>query len=434
MFLPESFNTIECEPITCEVVNNRKELLQRLLVCGEAGFSGYLTLTLPGNPAQVWNLYFLNGGLAGGTSQGHAVRRWHRQVSRYCAQLSAELRSFTQQPAGRAGVAWDYASLAQQVEGNRLSRSQFVSVVRGNLIEILFDFIQAHQATDRPSPIRIAYHDLPQSLKASPVLIQPGPVFQQAMHAWTAWSQAGLSKFSPDLAPVIRNGEALRQQTSASAYRNLTQSIDGDRTCRDLAIKLKQHLILLVRSLLPYMTQKVIGLQVVADKPYPTPMTTAATVAELPLQPTGPLVAYLEDSRFDSMAMGQILQEAGYRFISIRDPVEALPMLLEHKPELIFLDVLMPVLSGYEVCAQIRQISTFKQTPIIFVTSSDGIVDRVRAKLVGSTAFLAKPISSEKVLATLQRYRPLAPAASPRSRQPISQNLSPGIAAWPSQL
>jgi chemotaxis family two-component system response regulator PixG len=102
--------------------------------------------------------------------------------------------------------------------------------------------------------------------------------------------------------------------------------------------------------------------------------------------------------------MSQILTEAGYRFINIQDPVKALPILLEHKPSLIFLDLIMPVANGYEICAQIRRISVFKDTPVIIVTSNDGIVDRVRAKMVGASGFLAKPIDSEKVLKVLHRH------------------------------
>ncbi|NES25026.1 MAG: response regulator, partial [Symploca sp. SIO3E6] len=80
--------------------------------------------------------------------------------------------------------------------------------------------------------------------------------------------------------------------------------------------------------------------------------------------------------------------------------------LLEHKPELIFLDLVMPIANGYEICAQIRRVSAFQEIPVIIITSSDGIVDRVRAKVVGSSGFLTKPIEQEKVLHILHRYLP----------------------------
>jgi CheY-like chemotaxis protein len=104
--------------------------------------------------------------------------------------------------------------------------------------------------------------------------------------------------------------------------------------------------------------------------------------------------------------MGYILEEAGYKFVSIQDSVQALVVLLENKPDLIFLDLVMPVANGYEICSQIRRVSVFQDIPVIILTGNDGIVDRVRAKMVGASGFLPKPITQQKVLSTLQRYLP----------------------------
>ncbi|MEL6500545.1 MAG: response regulator, partial [Cyanobacteria bacterium J06623_1] len=74
------------------------------------------------------------------------------------------------------------------------------------------------------------------------------------------------------------------------------------------------------------------------------------------------------------------------------------------KPDLIFLDLVMPNTNGYEICSQLRKLSYFKQTPIVILTGNDGIVDRVRAKMVGSTDFLGKPAQPEQVLETIAKY------------------------------
>ncbi|MEL7315477.1 MAG: response regulator, partial [Cyanobacteria bacterium J06559_3] len=413
------------------------ELLGQLLSCNQEQFSGHLILTLPGNQTQTWSLYFLSGLLVGGTSKTHAIRRWYRQTARHCSQLSLQLPNQTLD----ASQLWDYPTLAKRVEGGQLSRSQMIGIVRGNLDEMLFDLIQTYQSGDRTLGIQLSYEDFCEKVTLTPpVLLSPGQVLRQAIQAWNAWSQAGLGKCSPNLVPVIKDAEALRQQTPTAVYNNLTQFLNGHLTLRDLAIVLKQHLVLLTRSLMPYVAQAIIGLQTVPDLAY-TPRPELVPVPSARPQPPGPCIAYLEDSRFDSMAMGKILEAAGYKFVGIHEPIQALPMLLEHKPKLIFLDVLMPVLNGYEVCAQIRQISLFKKTPVFIVTSSDGIVDRVRAKLVGSSDFLAKPITSEKVLAALRQHLtvPSLPASVPRpsptltptSRlKPRHSNLSPETLAW----
>jgi chemotaxis family two-component system response regulator PixG len=124
-------------------------------------------------------------------------------------------------------------------------------------------------------------------------------------------------------------------------------------------------------------------------------------------QPTVPLVAYIDDSPMDSQIMSQIVTKAGLKYINLQDSVLALPMLLENKPSLIFLDLVMPLANGYEICTQLRRTSIFKDTPVIIVTGNDGIVDRVRDKIVRSTDFLAKPIDTNKVLAVLRKYLPV---------------------------
>lgn len=123
------------------------------------------------------------------------------------------------------------------------------------------------------------------------------------------------------------------------------------------------------------------------------------------------LVVYIEDHQADSQAMAQIVQRAGYGYANIVDPLHALPQLLELKPQLVFLDLVMPLVNGYELCAQIRRISAFKEMPIIIVTNNDGIADRVRSKVVGASGFLGKPIREHKVSKVLEKYlRPLQKA------------------------
>jgi chemotaxis family two-component system response regulator PixG len=64
----------------------------------------------------------------------------------------------------------------------------------------------------------------------------------------------------------------------------------------------------------------------------------------------------------------------------------------------------MPNTNGYEICIQLRKVSAFRETPIIILTGNDGIIDRVRAKVVGATDFLGKPVDAETVLAVANKY------------------------------
>jgi len=102
--------------------------------------------------------------------------------------------------------------------------------------------------------------------------------------------------------------------------------------------------------------------------------------------------------------MEKILTTANYQFVGVNDPLRAIAILLARKPDLIFLDLVMPNANGYEICGQLRKLSIFKQTPIVILTGNDGIVDRVRAKMVGSTDFLSKPVNPDTVLQTIKKH------------------------------
>lgn len=115
-------------------------------------------------------------------------------------------------------------------------------------------------------------------------------------------------------------------------------------------------------------------------------------------------VVYVDDSPKDSQLMAEILQKAGFSYVNIGDSLQALPQLLELKPQLIFLDLVMPMANGYELCAQIRRITAFKKTPIVIVTNNNGIADRLRSRFVGAYGFLHKPIKEKRVLQVLKKY------------------------------
>jgi len=176
--------------------------------------------------------------------------------------------------------------------------------------------------------------------------------------------------------------------------------------------------LLVTKPILSCVRQELIGLTRVEDldcsigtvMSMPSESATVANSA-IPTQPvhserqsSAPLVAYIDDSQLDSLMMGNIISQAGYRYLTIQNSLEALPLLLEHKPDLIFLDLVMPIANGYEICSQIRRVSAFKNTPVVILTSNDKIVDRLRAKIVGATSFLPKPITPEKVISLLKLF------------------------------
>lgn len=111
------------------------------------------------------------------------------------------------------------------------------------------------------------------------------------------------------------------------------------------------------------------------------------------------LVVCIDDSKTVQKQVKMTLEAGGYRVLSILDPTLALKQLSQHQPAVIFMDINMPNLNGYDLCSLLRKSERFKDIPIVMLTGRDGMIDRVRAKLVGATDYLTKPCDPNKLIA-----------------------------------
>ncbi len=125
-----------------------------------------------------------------------------------------------------------------------------------------------------------------------------------------------------------------------------------------------------------------------------------------------PLVLCVDDSTQIAYMVELMVKPAGYRFMSVQDPVDALSMILRSKPDVILLDLIMPMVYGHEICTQLRRSPLFKTTPIIMITSNPNIIDKA-VKGSGATDYLIKPFDAAKLLHIIQRYLPAPQPTSP---------------------
>ena len=112
----------------------------------------------------------------------------------------------------------------------------------------------------------------------------------------------------------------------------------------------------------------------------------------------------IDDSKTIRRTAETLLKKQGCDVITANDGFEALAKIAEHKPDFIFVDIMMPRLDGYQTCALIKHNRMFKSTPVIMLSSKDSIFDKARGRIVGSEQYLTKPFSKEDLLGAIKQY------------------------------
>ncbi|MDY7015531.1 MAG: response regulator, partial [Cyanobacteriota bacterium] len=320
---------------------------------------------------------------------------------------------------------WDYHLLSVCVHQKLIPTSYAIALIRNTVTEVLFDIAQAIEFNAIARSAFGPAEHLPEEIvcvKAHPgvrpstskigILPRPWTVeiasaWDESQRLWQSWSSLGLGNASPNLAPMLAEPETLKQQMSGEAYAHFAALVNGKRTLRDLAALMQYDLLSLGRSLQPHIRRKTVVLVEIPDVSLlslfqvPSPPTVQPPAPPLPARSR---VACIDDCSRICDSIDTALTAAGYEVFCVQDAIQAVPMLLECKPDYILLDLTMPIINGYEICSQIRRAAALKDIPVIILTGHDGLLDRVRAKVVGATDFLSKPINVQKVLKTLQKH------------------------------
>ena len=119
---------------------------------------------------------------------------------------------------------------------------------------------------------------------------------------------------------------------------------------------------------------------------------------------TGLKVMIIDDSKTIRRSAETLLKKAGCEVITANDGFEALARVADHRPDIIFVDIMMPRLDGYQTVALIKRNAKFKHTPLIMLSSKDGLFDRARGRVVGSEEYLTKPFTKEDLLGAIKRH------------------------------
>ena len=385
-------------------------------------FSGQLIIE--DTKERIWTFFLYLGRIVyvrGGT---HNTRRWRRNLVAYLPQiayhLQAELESLDNLTSNSIEISWDYFLLFLWVEKEKANREDVTKMIRGITTEVIFDITQAKEIT---------YQIQPQEkyLSQPLAMIDSEQQIIEAWKLWQSWQQANLEDISPNFVPIIKEPKKLKERTSPKTYQALTRLLDGKHTLRDLALQKRKDVLMMTRSLMPYLQLKFLELIEIPDINTPividrevekssTPTNTEELyfpVSEMETTDLSrfmsrerkkPVIACIDESASVCETLKNIVTQAGYDFKAERDPLRALAVLLALKPDLIFIDLLMPELNGYELCSQLRQLSFFQNTPIVILSNNINLIDKVKAKMVGCSELLDKSLETQLILNIISKY------------------------------
>jgi len=114
-------------------------------------------------------------------------------------------------------------------------------------------------------------------------------------------------------------------------------------------------------------------------------------------------VMVVDDSNTIRRTAEMILSKAGCDVVTAIDGFDSLAKIIDVVPDVIFVDIMMPRLDGYQTCALIKNNNEFKQTPVIMLSSKDGLFDKAKGRIVGADEYLTKPFSKNELFEVLER-------------------------------
>ena len=233
--------------------------------------------------------------------------------------------------------------------------------------------------------------------------------------------------------PVIIKPEQLQTNTSEKTYGLMSRLFNGNHSLRDLAVQKKTNPLTVVRSIAPYLQLGLLELVEVSDilLPFALPdndSTSESNIQQfcslsseksdvsesisIPKSSKTKLVAYVDRNPRMSKIMAKIIKASGYSLISETDPMRAIAMFLDSRPDIIFIDIELSGINGYELCSQLRQIDCFRETPIILFSRSINAIEQVKGKIAGCSELFCKSTETKSILNILNKYIPYSKVIS----------------------
>ena len=366
-------------------------------------------------PHFSWFVFFLNGQIIYATRSAIGTERLLDHLQRYRIEVDP---STLISPSGISIHAPEYGSLWGLLESHLLTPAQGRSIIHSLVAETLFDLLSLHQGS--------FMFELGLPLAPQLITLETSPLVVTIIKQIQEWKQFHPLVQSPDQCLARGELQGLPEHLETETWDVLKQWLDGNYSLRRITRYLNQDILTVTRSLYPYIQQGMIQLTsptFESSDPNPLPLLPVSS------SPRPPRIACIDDSLSVRQALEITLTGYGYEVTSLGNPLKALGIMFQLKPNLILCDIAMPELDGYEICAMLRHSTLFRQIPIVMLTGKEGFIDRVRAQMVGATDYLTKPFSDDELRLLVEKY--VGPgqisqeASTPSTLEEVLQELKP---------
>jgi twitching motility two-component system response regulator PilG len=316
----------------------------------------------------------------------------------------------------------EYAVLCNLVQQQGVSPAQAQRILHHLVRETLFDLLNVTQAEWS----FVTAPPLPPAFQT----IRPTALLREVGAQLLKWQQLYPHVCNPDQVLVLLQPQHLQTQLPADLMAKL--SAYQGKSLRRLGRLLGKEVLTMAKALLPYLQQGLIALQ------QPLAQRELSAAAPTGEKTGGGNILCVDDNLTVCQAVAGTLREQGYSVTISTDPLQALGLVFQLKPDLIFCDVIMPGLDGYQFCTMLRQTQHFRHTPMVMLTGKDAFIDRVLSRQAGATHYLSKPFHGSELLTLVKqlwvgdRFRPLTLGTSPLGLEP--QNSEPQCSEEPSLL
>jgi two-component system, chemotaxis family, response regulator PixG len=394
-------------------------ILDQLKFCRDKRFTGKLcAINLNGDSVDsleghCWNIYFYRGRLIGDSAGVHPLRRLRRQFSEQRIDLPEQIEHNVLTSLSISNLS--FCAIGDLLTNRYLDREQAEGILMGSLIEVIFDILHYETIANLAHKPQLSYileSDLLQDSNVPAILMKPDIVVETAIAQFKSWHSSGLIKYSPHLSPQIDDLDLLQDFLPVRTYQKIILLLEEDRTLRDIAVKIDEDVKILTKSLLGLCKKNVLSLRRATDieleeKSLSTEIKeVGVTDFFIDSSVTSALfnrklVAHISQNSSESSAIQNVMEKAGHEYLNLKESTEAFIAFLKCSPDLILLDNVSASFNTQDFCDRLRRTAKFKNTPIVVLSKSDNIIERLRST---SVDYVSKPLSQQKIFSIMNKY------------------------------